>query len=303
MTRSKVFGPSPPMMTGGWGFCTGLGWDQILSKRTNSPWNSASSFVQMSFIASTRSRSTRQRFLKSVPWFSISSAFQPPPIPKSTRPFEIRSSVATSLAVTMGSRSTTRQMPVPRRSFVVTVAAAVSATNGSQLCQYSSGRAAPPGRGLRRLAGMCVCSGNHTDSKPRSSRARAISSGRIVYSVGKITTPKSMAILRPALLEPVQLDDVVAGDLAPHARRHPAQVGVERLLGVRPDAVGVRIVRAPDDVVLAHDRDDRLQILVLLIGGVALAAEVVAGLHGEVEGARPVVVLGVQAVEDVGKPG
>src|SRR6059036_1741333 len=33
--------------------------------------------------------------------------------------------------VTMGSRSTTRQMPVPRRSFVVTVAAAVRARNGS----------------------------------------------------------------------------------------------------------------------------------------------------------------------------
>src|SRR6058998_174252 len=86
---------------------------------------------------------------------------------------------------------------------------------------------------------MCVCSGNHTDSKPRSSRARAISSGRIVYSVGKITTPKSMAHPPSGLLQPVQLDDVVAGDLAPHARRHPAQVGVERLLRVRPDAVGV----------------------------------------------------------------
>src|SRR5262249_61402719 len=106
---------------------------------------------------------------------------------------------------------------------------------------------------------MCVCSGNHTDSKPRSSRARAISSGRIVYSVGKITTPKSMAILRPALLEPVQLDDVVAGDLAPHARRHPAQGGVARLLGVRPDAVGPRVVPAPDDVVLAPARSSPVQ--------------------------------------------
>src|SRR4029453_3499995 len=34
---------------------------------------------------------------------------------------------------------------------------------------------------------MCVCSGNHTDSKPRSSRARASSSGAIEHSVG--TTP------------------------------------------------------------------------------------------------------------------
>src|SRR5262249_3355309 len=128
---------------------------------------------------------------------------------------------------------------------------------------------------------MCVCSGNHTDSKPRSSSARASSSGRIVYSVGKITTPKSMGSPPCELLEPVHLDDVVAGDLATHARRDPAQVGVQRLLRVGPDAVRVRIVRAPDDVVLAHDRNDRLEVVVLLIGGVALASEVVAGLHGE----------------------
>ena len=37
-TRSKVFSPSPPMMTGGCGFCSGFGSDQIRSKRTNSPW-------------------------------------------------------------------------------------------------------------------------------------------------------------------------------------------------------------------------------------------------------------------------
>src|SRR5437870_2450955 len=147
---------------------------------------------------------------------------------------------------------------------------------------------------------MWVCSGNHTDSKPRSSSARASSSGRIVYSVGKMTTPKSMGA--SVLLKPVQLDDVVAGDLATHARRDPTQVGVERLLRVGPDAVGVRIVCAPDDVVLAHDGDDRLQVVVLLIRGVALAPEVVAGFHGEPEGARAIVVLSVQAVEDVGEP-
>jgi hypothetical protein len=108
-----------------------LGCDQILSKFTNSPWNSASSFVQISFIASTRSRSTRHRVLKAVPWCSISSAFQPPPIPNRTRPPETRSSVATSFAVVIGSRSTTRQMPVPSRSRCVPAPAAVSAMNGS----------------------------------------------------------------------------------------------------------------------------------------------------------------------------
>ena len=87
MTRSKVRGPSPPMTTGGCGFCTGFGQDQIGSKLTNSPWNSASSSLQISFIARTRSRSSRQRVWKSVPWFSISSTFQPPPMPNRKRPF------------------------------------------------------------------------------------------------------------------------------------------------------------------------------------------------------------------------
>ncbi len=65
-TRSNVVTPSPPMMIGGWGFWIGLGSAQILSKFTNSPWNSASRFVQISFIASTRSRRSRQRLFHSV---------------------------------------------------------------------------------------------------------------------------------------------------------------------------------------------------------------------------------------------
>jgi hypothetical protein len=72
---------------------------------------------------------------------------------------------------------------------LVAALAAMSATNGSYDDQYSLGSSPPPGHGLRRLAGMCVCSGNHTDSKPRSSSARASSSGAIAYSVGNITTP------------------------------------------------------------------------------------------------------------------
>src|SRR4051812_32773827 len=39
---------------------------------------------------------------------------------------------------------------------------------------------------------MCVCSGNHSDSKPRSSTSRAISWGGGVSSVGKIARPKSI---------------------------------------------------------------------------------------------------------------
>ena len=73
---------------GGCGFCTGFGYDHSLSKLTNSPWYSASSLVQISCMAAIRSRSTFQRVAKSVPWCAISSAFQPPPMPKSTRPRE-----------------------------------------------------------------------------------------------------------------------------------------------------------------------------------------------------------------------
>ena len=55
-TLSITFAPSPPTITGGCGCWSGLGHDQIGSKSTNSPWYSASSSVQIAFIASTRSR-------------------------------------------------------------------------------------------------------------------------------------------------------------------------------------------------------------------------------------------------------
>ena len=69
-TRSSTFGPRPPMRTGGCGFWTGFGHDQIGSKSTNSPWNSASSFVQISFMARMRSRMSAKRRFGSVPWLA-----------------------------------------------------------------------------------------------------------------------------------------------------------------------------------------------------------------------------------------
>jgi hypothetical protein len=95
----------------------------------------------------------------SVPWLAISSRFQPAPTPNSKRPPERWSTLATSLAVWIGSRSTTRQIPLPIRSLEVAVAAAVSATKRSYVCAYLRGRSPPPGYGLARLAGMCECSG------------------------------------------------------------------------------------------------------------------------------------------------
>ena len=82
-------------------------------------------------IAALRSRMTRMRIRGSVPWLRISSRFHPAPTPNSNRPPDRWSTDATSLAVMMGSRSMTRQMPLPTRSRPVAAAAAVSATKRS----------------------------------------------------------------------------------------------------------------------------------------------------------------------------
>ena len=86
--------------------------------------------VQIAFIASICSRIFFMRVAKTVPWASISSAFQPPPMPNRNRPPLTWSIEATSLAVWIVSRWITRQMPVATFSFLV-AAAAVSVTNGS----------------------------------------------------------------------------------------------------------------------------------------------------------------------------
>src|SRR4051794_24515831 len=114
----------------------------------------------------------------------------------------------------MGSRSTTRHTPVPSLSVVVTAAAADSATNGSRACEYSRGSSAPPGHGVRRSAGICVCSGSQSDSKPRSSAALASSVTLMVYSVGKIVTPNFTA---PSLVRSLGApggDGLLVGDTA-----------------------------------------------------------------------------------------
>ena len=102
--------------------------------------------------------------------------------------------------------------------------------------------------------------------------------------------------------EVVEAGHVFAGDLAAHARRDLGEVLVEHALRVGPDAIGVRVVGAPNDVVLADQRDDRVEILVLLIGDIALPAEIVARLELEIEAPRAVGIFGVEAVEDIRQP-
>ncbi len=80
-----------------------------------------------------------------MPWLAISSRFQPAPTPKITLPPESTSTLATSLAVVIGSRSTIRQIAVPTFSDAVAAAAAIIETNGSWMCQYSRGSSVPAG--------------------------------------------------------------------------------------------------------------------------------------------------------------
>ena len=113
-------------------------------------------------------------------------------MPKTNRPPESTSRLATALAVVIVSRSMIRQMPVPSLILFVLIAAAVSATKGSWEREYSGGNSPPPGKGLRREVGMWVCSGNQSDSKPRASTSAPSSSGRIESPVGKMKMPMSI---------------------------------------------------------------------------------------------------------------
>ncbi|GIU89694.1 MAG: hypothetical protein KatS3mg010_0793 [Acidimicrobiia bacterium] len=99
--------------------------------------------------------------------------------------------MATAFAVTIGSRCATRQTPVPSRMRSVTDAAVASATSGSTVRLYSSrSSASPVGGGVRRLVGMCVCSGRNSEARPRASASRARSATSIVRSVANIVIPK-----------------------------------------------------------------------------------------------------------------
>ena len=103
--------------------------------------------------------------------------------------------MATALAVTIGSRWAASRIPVPNRMVVVADAAAANATSGSRHRLYSSSSsAAPVAGGVRRLTGMCVCSGSQSDCSPRASASRASSTTSMLTSVANIVIPYRMGV-------------------------------------------------------------------------------------------------------------
>src|SRR5499426_2142797 len=100
----------------------------------------------------------------------------------------------------------------------------------------------------------------------------------------------------------VELPGVLARDLVHHVGRQVAELLLDEPRRLRPDAVGVRIVRAPHERLDTHVVDQLGADLVELERRLALAAPVVAWLHREPKVAEAVFPLEVHPVERVGNP-
>src|SRR5262249_27425281 len=85
--------------------------------------------------------------------------------------------------------------------------------------------------------------------------------------------------------EPVEVARVVAEDALPRRRRHALEVLLDGLPGVRPRAVGVRVVGRPHHPVVAQRVDDTQADEVGLERRPHLAPEVLARAHRELEAA------------------
>src|SRR5438034_11648502 len=112
---------------------------------------------------------------------------------------------------------------------------------------------------------------------------------RLAHSANYLLKETWLALLD----QPVELAGVVAGDLLDHVLGEVAELLLDVLGRLRPDAVGVGIVGGPHDGLVAQHLDALLPgaDLVELEGGLALALPVVARLHGEAEVAEAVLPL------------
>jgi hypothetical protein len=103
------------------------------------------------------------RSVKSPPRMVDSSRFHPVPMPNRNLPPQASSSVAICLAVRIGLRSGTRQIPVPSLRRLVVTAALANAINGSGSCQTKSGSrsscltASDPSEGPYRIFSQGCC--------------------------------------------------------------------------------------------------------------------------------------------------
>ena len=128
--RRAEAGLWPPMWTGTRP-AGGLGLELTRSNDTNSPSKDTSSSAHTRLITSRYSSVRAPRRAQGTPRASNSSRSQPTPIPSSTRPPDMESTVATSLAKTRGWRSASSEMPVASRISEVAAATCPSQASGS----------------------------------------------------------------------------------------------------------------------------------------------------------------------------
>src|SRR5689334_8933599 len=118
------------------------------------------------------------------------------------------------------------------------------------------------------------------------------------------TETRSMRAMRAAASadQAVEPAGVLARDHARDLRRELLELLADVLLRLRPDAVGVRVVRPPHQRLRAHLVDELGADAVVLEGGLALAPPVLARQHLQRQVLVLVLVLEVHAVEHVGDP-
>src|SRR5437899_12544379 len=111
-----------------------------------------------------------------------------------------------------------------------------------------------------------------------------------------------MGRLLSLLHEPVELAGVLADDLPADVRRQVPELALHVLRRIRPDAIGMREIRRPHDIVDPELVEELHAGLVGLEGGLALPPPVLARSHAQAEILELVLPLEVHAVEDVGDP-
>src|ERR1700704_3987772 len=100
----------------------------------------------------------------------------------------------------------------------------------------------------------------------------------------------------------IELSGVLAGDLVDDVRREMAELLLDVTRRLRPDPIGMRIVRAPHERLDAHLLDQLGADRIDLEGGPALPAPVVARLHREPEITEAIFPLEIHPVERIGDP-